>query len=115
MDPLDPIWWIEEPDGTVRPAKSLQEGAAWFETADRQTAETFVGTTRVSTVFLGLDHRFGGAGSPVLYETMIFGGPLDSEQHRYCTRAQALEGHAFEVARVRLAQTPPAKRWTDPF
>jgi hypothetical protein len=36
---------------------------------------------RVSTVFLGLNHTFNG-GRPVLFETMIFGGPLDGEMER---------------------------------
>lgn len=47
----------------------------------------------VSTVFLGLDHRFFGEGPPILYETMIFGGPNDGEQRRYATRDEALAGH----------------------
>ena len=28
-------------------------------------------------------------GPPLLYETMIFGGPLEEEQERYSTRAEA--------------------------
>ena len=33
----------------------------------------------VSTVFIGVDHRIGGKGPPVLFETMVFGGvrPLE--------------------------------------
>lgn len=60
----------------------------------------------VSTVWLGLDHghNFYDAPDyrPVIFETMIFGGPLDQDyQERYCTRAEALVGHerAIEVAR----------------
>lgn len=48
--------------------------------------------TFVSTVYLGLDHAFGG-GPPLIYETMIFGGPNDQYQDRYTTREQALAGH----------------------
>lgn len=51
----------------------------------------------VSTVFLALDHSWDG-GPPVLYETMIFGGPLDqSYQRRYHTRADAIIGHDAAV------------------
>lgn len=39
---------------------------------------------RISTVFLGLDHRFYGEGDPVVFETMVFGGFRDDEQYRYC-------------------------------
>jgi hypothetical protein len=61
-------------------------------------ARTFVCQTthndvEVSTVFLGLDHNFSGAGPPVLYETMVFGGDLDHFQQRYPTRGEAAEGH----------------------
>lgn len=57
----------------------------------------------VSTVFLGLDHRFGGGGDPILFETMIFGGPLDGQQWRYATYDQAERGHAEAVTRARIA------------
>lgn len=50
---------------------------------------------RVSTVFLGLDHRLGGEGPPVLFESMIFGQADMDEQDmdRYCTWEEAVEGH----------------------
>jgi hypothetical protein len=57
---------------------------------------------RVSTMFLGLDHNFLG-GEPVLFETMIFGGPLDGEMWRYATYAQAEAGHAEAVAQAKIA------------
>lgn len=64
----------------------------------------------VSTVFLGLDHRFRidpndpTQVAPVLWETMVFGGVMDQEQERYCTRQEALEGHARILAEVRQAE-----------
>lgn len=33
--------------------------ARWFEEHKRHVAETFVGDVRISTVFLGIDHKFG--------------------------------------------------------
>lgn len=47
---------------------------------------------QVSTVFLGLDHSFGGP-VPVLWETMIFGGEHDQYCDRYTSHTDALEGH----------------------
>ena len=74
--------------------------ARWFETADRQIARTELpGDVTVSTVFLAIDH--GYSGPPILYETMVFGGPLDEEQERYTTRQAAIEGHEQMVARAR--------------
>lgn len=57
----------------------------------------------MSTVFLGLDHNFSG-GEPILFETMIFGGPLDGEQRRYHTYDQAERGHTEAVAAARIAR-----------
>lgn len=56
----------------------------------------------MSTVFLGIDHAFSG-GLPVLWETIVFGGPLDGEMDRYTSRADALAGHQVMCARVRAA------------
>ena len=78
----------------------LLEWAKAFENKDRQLAQDFVGDVRVSTVWLGLDHRFGGGGRPLIFETMVFGGPLDGEQDRYSTEEQAMAGHAAMLKRV---------------
>ena len=78
----------------------LMEWAEWMETADRTVQVTMIGDVRVSTVFLGLDHQFG-VGSPILYETMIFGGDLDEYQERWQTLGEAKNGHAVAVQHVR--------------
>jgi hypothetical protein len=41
----------------------------------------------VSTAFLGIDYNPSGRGPPVLWETMVFGGPHDGYQRRYGSRA----------------------------
>lgn len=90
------------------------EWAKWLETAERMVEETFVThpftgeITRISTVFLGLDHNWSPCGPPVLFETMAFGAPEEVTlfdgsprlfpralryQRRYCTWDQALAGH----------------------
>ena len=53
----------------------------------------------VSTVFLGIDHRH----PPILFETMIFGGPLDGESSRYSSYDDAETGHRAFVAKARAA------------
>lgn len=60
-------------------------------------------TVRVSTVFLGLDHGYGG-GLPILFETMVFGGKLDENQWRYSTYQEAVEGHARVLREVKEAK-----------
>jgi hypothetical protein len=63
----------------------LMEWGQWMQTADRHVDKTMVGDVKVSTVFLGLDHRFGDEDRPILFETMIFGGEHDQFQERYDT------------------------------
>ena len=70
------------------PVHDLLEWAEWMETADRRVNFDMVGDTKISTVFLGLDRSFGG-NRPVLFETMIFGGPHDGYQERCSTWEEA--------------------------
>lgn len=72
--------------------------ARWFETADRIVEQTTLSReVTVSTVFLGLDHRFVGGGPPLLFETMVFGGKRDGAQWRYSTWDEAAAGHEAAV------------------
>jgi hypothetical protein len=70
----------------------------------------------VSTVFLGLDHRFGD-GPPVLWETMVFAGDPETGEitdfastedgERYTSHADALAGHARWCEIVRGGKPEP--------
>jgi hypothetical protein len=60
--------------------------------------------TSVSTVFLGIDLRIYGNGPPLLFETMIFGGPLNENLWRYSSYDDAQTGHAMAVAKARTAE-----------
>lgn len=91
--------YILDDDNNPVPTDDVVEWGKFFKTNNRQLAEDFVRNSRISTVFLGLDHSHSDNGPPILYETMIFGGKFDGEQWRYRTRAEALDGH---VAAVRL-------------
>lgn len=100
----DTNWML---DGhTPVPAPSLMEWARWYETADRRVARTRIGEAEVSTVFLGLNHNFEHSGRPVLFETMVFGGPWDEHQWRYSTWEEAEEGHAGIVAMLERGEVP---------
>ena len=80
--------------------------AAWIETHDRRVALTTIADgIEVSTVFLGLDHRFG-PGEPILFETMVFAAvhpDLNGDTVRYSTWDEAEAGHAAMVQRVKAA------------
>lgn len=77
--------------------------AAWFESEERHLFKTEIDGVLISTVFLGIDHAFGGQ-SPILYETMVFkGGSLDDELTlRYATYDEAAIGHEQTVEAVRV-------------
>ena len=81
----------------------------WLVTANRQVAWDEIPDAQVSTVFLGLDHNFYNNGPPILFETMIFGGPLDGEQWRYATWKEAERGHAAALAKAKKAADQVAK------
>ena len=87
---------------TAVPEPDLLTWARWMETAQRRVALAHLPDgTKVSTVFLGLDHNFMLDGPPILFETMVFGGPHDQDQERYSTWPEAEAGHAEIVKRLR--------------
>lgn len=86
----------------------------------KRVGDTYIGPARVSTVWLGLDHRMGflwpdeaGPYRPLIFETMVFGGKLDGAYWRYSTEAEALAGHEAVSASVRTAERPLALRVMD--
>ena len=46
-------------------------------------------------------HAFDG-GPPILFETLVFGGPIDGECKRYTSWDDAARGHADMIGRVKL-------------
>jgi hypothetical protein len=69
----------------------------------------------VSTVWLGIDHGFGGYMTrpgevyrPVIFETMIFSADdhYDTQCVRYATEAEATEGHWRTMQDLRSGQVP---------
>lgn len=85
--------YILDASGNPQRCDDAIQWAMSFEQTDRQVADDIIGNVRVSTVFLGLDHRFSGDGDPILWETMIFGGKQDGYQDRYTSKESAIEGH----------------------
>lgn len=61
------------------------------------------GGTKVSTVFLGLEHGSDNQGRPLLFETLPFskdGESMDDYMERYATWEDAEEGHNRIVAQL---------------
>lgn len=104
-----PRYYVPDGAGGTRPAELL-EWAAWFgqenhavpfREGGRLVARTpALEGVEVSTVFLGLNHGFGG-GAVLLFETMVFGGKHDDFQRRYATLTEAEAGHARTLRMVK--------------
>lgn len=91
---------------TPAPEPDVLKWALSFENRGaRRVAFTERDGVQVSTVFIGINHRFG-AGPPLLFETLVFGGPLDDNMDRYSTWDEAEAGHAAMCQRVFPAVTP---------
>jgi hypothetical protein len=92
-------------DDDKRPVavSDLMEWVEWqaAHEHERTLAFTEVGDVQVSTVFLGLACYSLRRGPPILWETMVFGGPYDRDQFRYTSHDEAIAGHAVVVALVR--------------
>ena len=68
----------------------------------RVALDEFGNGSAVSTVFLCIDHSFmEDSKTPILFETMIFGGKHDEYQERYETAEQAFQGHKKAVEMVK--------------
>lgn len=85
---------------TPRKVDSLEEWARAFDPTNKHVATDNIGGAHISTVFLGIDHNHFG-GTPLIFETMIFGGQHDGHQERCSTWDEAEAMHARAVALVR--------------
>jgi hypothetical protein len=95
------LWYILDHERRPVPVNDCLTWARWLEQVqDRHVADDKFDDVRVSTVFIGLDHRYGD-GPPLIFETLIFGGALDGEMWRYSTWDDAEVGHKMAVKRVR--------------
>ncbi|MFG9944184.1 hypothetical protein ACG3RN_28045 [Pseudomonas aeruginosa] len=87
-------------EGRRAVACGVDEWAAWFETADRRVAETWIDDVRVSTVFLGLDQNAFPGRDPALFETTVFVEGEPNSVRRYFIWEEAEAGHTLTVAEI---------------
>lgn len=99
--------YILDDNGQPVAEPDLMRWGKWFQTGNRVVAKEQIGEALVSTVFLGLDHNYEDSGPPVLWETLVFGNPLEGEMDRCSgSREQAEAMHARMVERVKAATKP---------
>ena len=97
------MYYILDDDHNVVKASDVWQWSMWFETFDTRRVDlTEIDGVRISTVFLGLDHRMiGDEDRPLVFETMIFDGEHDGYYERCCTWDEAVEEHQKAVELVR--------------
>jgi hypothetical protein len=93
------LFWALDGEGNPVP---LSEREAWRAMVgdDRILLQSRVSGWLISTIFLGIDYGHGWTEQPILFETMIFGGPRDGWLRRSCTRDEALAAHSYALALV---------------
>lgn len=96
-------WYVLE-GRSYRAARNMNDYAEGMD-RNRRVARDELGDCRVSTVFLGLDHG-DGDGPPLVFETMVFGGPFDQWCDRCSTYDEAEAQHARAVAFCREGVAP---------
>lgn|SRR6185503_3115750 len=79
-----------------------------YETAEgnkrRRVAEDEINGSRISTVFLGIDHGYGFTSNPMLFETMVFNSEddnCDGYQTRCSTWNGAIQMHKDAIEWVK--------------
>ncbi len=87
----------------------------WIELMERPeyrviAQERVAGDVDVSTVWLGHELFSYGSNRRCIFETMIFGGPLNGWQHRSATEAEAVFAHARNVFRAQAADASLTRR-----
>jgi hypothetical protein len=88
--------------------RGLDDDGHYGPNSYTRIGEDTVGEATISTVWLGMDHGWPGPEPyrPVIFETMIFGGPHDHCMMRYHTEEEAIKGHAEAVADLTAGLRP---------
>ena len=115
---MRPAHYILGPGHIPLPEPDLEIWATWMENdaARRVAQDEPAPGIWVSTVFLGIDHRFIGDGPPILFETMTFSDYGGDDERRYSPGDEAMAGHARVVAELRggKVQTSQKPVWRCP-
>ena len=98
---MHPKTYILDDNGNPVPEPSFNRWCLWlFGDSKNQIVrqDELDNGVVVSTAFLGIDHDVFGHGPPILWETVIIGGPHDRYKDRCSSRSAALKGHDAALA-----------------
>jgi hypothetical protein len=90
-------------DQEGKPITHDQWSELWGDLDERQFRKTTIGRFFISTVWLGMNHRYND-GPPLIFETMIFDEKSNSADigcQRYSTKVEAIAGHEDAIRWVK--------------
>ena len=83
--------------------ESFMEWSLWLMSAQTTVMINEVKNSIVSTRFVGIDLNPGSCNSeskPMVFETLVMGGPLDGKRNFYPTWDEAIQGHLKIASQV---------------
>jgi hypothetical protein len=101
MKEIEKMLYILE-DGVVKRELDIIKWSEWHCSQDRRIDFTRLPNARaeVVTSFIGVDSRPAHlTGTPIVFETMVFGGEFDHRAYRYASLEDAQAGH-LEVCKM---------------
>ncbi len=97
-----PRYYIRDHDGTVHRTDDAAVFDRMFANEDLTDIDvTSVGDVLITTTFTGLDCNQSDTGPPILFSTLVFGGPLGGQERLYPTETEARLGHHEVTEQVR--------------
>jgi hypothetical protein len=94
--------YVLDASGHPRRESDIEVWADWMNGRDHTLAYTQVlDSVRVVTEFVGNDQRRTKDGAPLLWETIVFGGPHHLRTQRDANRVDALRSHEEAVSLAR--------------
>jgi hypothetical protein len=72
----------------------------WYLMVETGEARESIDLRKATKYFLAVDSSGNPCGPPILWGTMIFGGPNDKHEERYASREDAFAGHEKALARA---------------
>lgn len=99
-------WYILDEEKAPKEA-GKNEWSTWRKGRNYRIALDKIDKTRVSTIFIGIDRGYGfgsNCADPLLFETVVLGGPLDMRSMRSDTIELAMLAHKRMFKMVKEAQ-----------
>jgi len=101
------LYFVLDERGEPVRERDIEAWSRWFAQADRSVARSSIApNVTVLTTFNAVGDVPEPDAVPKLFESRVFGGILDGEVLRHCTRAEATARHAKLAEWCRIGSPP---------